>query len=96
MADQVKEIINHIDFKIRKLKHDYQTVINTNKEQENKIHELENKINQQNKEIEDISQKIKLIKLSKSIENKRDLTETKLKINELVREIDNCINLLNK
>ncbi len=96
MADQVNEIINHIDFKIRKLKHDYQIVTSKNKEQEFKINELENIIQKQKQEIEHISQKIKLIKLSKSIENKRDLTETKLKINELVREIDNCINLLNK
>lgn len=96
MADQVKEIINDIDFKVRKLKHDYQIVTTKNKEQETKINELEKTIYQQKQEIEHIQQKIKLIKLSKSIENKRDLTETKLKINELVREIDNCINLLNK
>lgn len=96
MADQVKEIINGIDFKVRKLKHDYQIVTERNKELENKLNQLEQTIYQQKQEIEHIQQKIKLIKLSKSIENKRDLTETKLKINELVREIDNCINLLNK
>jgi hypothetical protein len=37
----------------------------------------------------------KIIKLSKTINNKQDNTELKYKINELVREIDKCMALLN-
>lgn len=96
MAENIKTIVKEIDYKVRKLKHDHEQAVNTIKLQEEQISTLENKIQQQKEEIEHINQKIKLIKLSKTIENKRDLTQTKLKINELVREIDNCISLLNK
>jgi chromosome segregation ATPase len=96
MAENIKTIVEEIDYKIRKLKHDYAEAVNLIKRQEEQLRTQENKIQQQKEEIEQINQKIKLIKLSKTIENKRDLTQTKLKINELVREIDNCISLLNK
>lgn len=96
MAEEIKTIVEEIDYKIRKLKHDYEQAVNKIEIQEEQITTLEKKIQQQKEEIEQINQKIKLIKLSKAIENKRDLTQTKLKINELVREIDNCISLLNK
>ncbi len=96
MSDNIKTIIKEIDYKVRKLKHDLDIIATEKKEKENKIAELEGINQKQKEEIDLLQNKIKLIKLSKSIENKRDLTETKLKINELVREIDNCINLLNK
>ena len=45
-------------------------------------HELENKLN--------------VIKLAKSLNKEESRTNVKLKINELVRDIDRCIGLLNK
>jgi len=96
MAENIKTIVEEIDYKIRKLKHDYEEAVNVIKLQEEQIRTQDKLIQKQKEEIEQINQKVKLIKLSKTIENKRDLTQTKLKINELVREIDNCISLLNK
>lgn len=96
MAENIKTIVEEIDYKIRKLKHDYEEAVNVIKLQEEQIRNQDKIIQKQKEEIEQINQKVKLIKLSKTIENKRDLTQTKLKINELVREIDNCISLLNK
>ena len=48
-------------------------------------------------EILNLQEKVKLMNISKSVDvSKQDVKETKLKINEYVREIDKCIALLNK
>jgi hypothetical protein len=59
------------------------------------IEELIQITNQQKKTIASLEEKIRLIKLTKTIENKDGAQEAKIKINELVREIDKCIGLLN-
>lgn len=44
-----------------------------------------------------LKDKVKLMNISKSIDSsKQEVKETRLKINEYVREIDKCIALLNK
>ncbi|MFH1121092.1 MAG: hypothetical protein V1775_14835 [Bacteroidota bacterium] len=50
---------------------------------------LESIINEQ-------QEKLKTLKLAKSLNKEEKRTDVKLKINELVREIDHCIGLLNK
>jgi len=70
-------------------------------EEENKKLELQN-IEYQ-KIIEELNNKIikltdlnKIIKMSKTLENSKGSTNVKLRINELVREIDKCKSLLNR
>jgi hypothetical protein len=59
------------------------------------IEEL-NQVNQKQKQIiSELEEKIRTIKLSKTIENKDGAQAAKSKINELVREIDKCMGLLN-
>ena len=54
-------------------------------------------IDQQKKAIKDLEEKGKVLKLSKSLSTTNEnTTELKLKINELIREVDKCISLLNK
>tara|TARA_B100000674_G_C37281064_1_gene663301 strand:+ start:10 stop:303 length:294 start_codon:yes stop_codon:yes gene_type:complete len=57
----------------------------------------EEKTNLQN-EINQLQEQIKLLKLAKQLEGDsiKDTKEVKLKINEMVREIDKCIALMNK
>ena len=57
----------------------------------------EEKRNLQN-EINQLQEQIKLLKLAKQLEGDsvKDTKEVKLKINEMVREIDKCIALMNK
>ena len=57
----------------------------------------EEKSNLQN-EINQLQEQVKLLKLAKQLEGDsvQDTKEVKLKINEMVREIDNCIALMNK
>ena len=57
----------------------------------------EEKTNLQN-EINQLQEQVKLLKLAKQLEGDsvKDTKEVKLKINEMVREIDKCIALRNK
>ena len=61
---------------------------------ETKVSELKNTLEQQKAEIENFNEKVKMAKSLGGDSEKN--TEMKLKINELVREIDKCISLLNK
>ena len=48
-------------------------------------------------EILNLQEKVKLMNISKSVDaSNQGVKETRLKINEYVREIDKCIALLNK
>ena len=54
-------------------------------------------VSQQKQNIKDLEDRSKVLKLSKSLSNNNEnTTELKLKINELIREVDKCIALLNK
>lgn len=72
------------------------------KENEAILHEriaaLENEIQVEKSSFDALEQKYKVLKLAKSLEGEKTEsgTDLKLKINEMVREIDKCIALLNK
>ena len=46
--------------------------------------------------IKELEEKYKVLKIAKSIDNKTNSFDQKIKINEMLREIDKCIGLLNK
>ena len=46
--------------------------------------------------IQEMKDKNKILKLSASLRSGEDTKATKKQINDLMREIDDCINLLNK
>jgi len=92
----LNNLINSIENKLNNLLSAYQKEkeINLNLSQENAS--LVSEINQKSKEIDDLKDKIKLMSISKSVDvSKGDIKETKLKINEYIREIDKCIAQLN-
>lgn len=47
------------------------------------------------KEIDELKEKNKILRISKGVEGE-DKGEIRLKINEIVREVDNCISQLNQ
>ena len=92
----LNNLINSIENKLNNLLSAYQKEkeINLNLIEENAS--LVSEINQKSKEIDDLKDKIKLMSISKSVDvSKGDIKETKLKINEYIREIDKCIAQLN-
>ena len=93
----MKNIVNNIEVKLGKLIAKYHQV-----KQEKLILQQENEdfvASLKLKEIEilNLQEKVKLMNISKSVDtSKQEVKETRLKINEYVREIDKCIALLNK
>ena len=93
----MKNIVNNIEVKLGKLIAKYQQI-----RQEKLILQQENEsfvASLKLKEIEilNLQEKVKLMNISKSVDaSKQEVKETRLKINEYVREIDKCIALLNK
>ena len=92
----MKDIVNNIEVKLVKFiaKHKLIRKEKLLLQQENDVSvaALESK----EKEILRLQEKIKLMNISKSGDaSKQEVKETRLKINEYVREIDKCIALLN-
>jgi len=93
----VKNIVNNIEVKLGKLIAKYKQV-----RDEKLILQQENEdfvavLKLKEKDILNLQEKIKLMNISKSVDtSKQEVKETRLKINEYVREIDKCIALLNK
>ena len=93
----MKNIVEKIEAKLGKLIKMYQHV-----KQEKLMLQQENKdfvasLKLKEIEISNLQEKVKLMNISKSVDaSKQEVKETRLKINEYVREIDKCIALLNK
>lgn len=96
MNEDISSVVSGIEFKIHSLCSLNNKLHEENEQLKNQIVELKKNLENYNEQVSHLENKTKLLKLSKSIENKRELTETKLKINELVREIDKCILMLNQ
>ena len=91
----MKDIVNNIEVKLVKFIAKYELIKKENLllQQENNVSvaDLESK----EKEILSLQEKIKLMNISKSGDaSKQEVKETRLKINEYVRESDKCIALL--
>ncbi len=90
-------VLNSIKEKVHTLMSNNSSLREQNMQLEAKVFELKNTLDQQKAEIENFNKKIKMLKMAKSLGGDSEKnTEMKLKINELVREIDKCISLLNK
>lgn len=90
-------VLNSIKEKVHLLMSNNSSLKEQNIQLETKVSELKNTLEEQNAEIENFNEKIKMLKMAKSLGGDSEKnTEMKLKINELVREIDKCISLLNK
>ena len=68
--------------------------------QEKEIKELKDALDAELSKTQELNNKIKIIKLAQNIssdtpDENQEVTELKRKINEYIREIDNCIAMLN-
>jgi hypothetical protein len=94
---EASKIVGNLEVKINQLVNSHKAVVTENNklaEDNNKLSQL---LNQQKGEIAQLNEKIKMVKLAKSIEGSgEDTSKLKLKINEVVREVDKCIAMLNK
>jgi uncharacterized protein (DUF3084 family) len=92
----VTEHLQKLEQKIKQLVEDYQQII-AEKDQLIKQSVINKRtIEEQNIEIENFRKQVQALKIAKSVESNQETGKVKDKIQDLVREIDRCIELLNK
>jgi hypothetical protein len=89
-------LVAGIEFKLRKLVDKQEQLKKAFAQQQERITELEQITEQQLRTINQLENNINILKIAKSLEPGKGTVEARTKINELVREIDRCIGLLNK
>ena len=95
MAD-INELVNGIQIKVKKLIALNKVFTDENSQLKEKQVELINKTEDQKKIIEQLKDKNNYLKIAESVKQFEGNADVKSKIDELVREIDKCIGLLNK
>lgn len=88
-------LVTNLKIKAEKLVGKYQLVTEQNKQLSNEVVELKEELNKRSQQLVEMENKIKLLKISKSVDSE-STKDVKLKINEMVREIDKCIAQINK
>jgi len=92
----VSKMITSVESKVKRLIEQNTEIKENLRKYKNEIEELKTSNDQHQKTIKELKERIKLLKIAKSAETKEGAVDAKLKINEMVREIDKCIGLLNR
>ena len=92
----LNNLISNIEKKLSNLLSSYENLKDKNLKLMDENNKLISKIEDNSQIINSPNDKIKIMSISKSVDvSKNDIKQTKLKINEYIREIDNCIAQLN-
>lgn len=93
----MKIIIDRLQNKLERLVVKYQSVKEANQQLEEQLSHLRQQLEEQQEGVQQLEDKNKILRLSASLHGEeQDTKATRNKINELVREVDKCIALLNK
>ncbi len=94
---ELKSVVASLESKIEKLVDLHRKTKKELSALQTQNNHLTQAASQQKQTIKDLEDRSKVLKLSKSLSTTNEnTTELKLKINELIREVDKCIALLNK
>jgi septation ring formation regulator EzrA len=97
MTNDKESIINNLKSNILRLRNLYEKEKEAKFLLENEKNELSAKLLKKEQENESLETKLNTLKLAKSISGaNNDMQDAKVKVNNLVREIDKCIALLNR
>lgn len=90
------DLIQNINGKINLLIAKYESAVSANAELAERNSVLEREIKDKNETIKKLQERIAILQLTSAFENSsQDRNQAKRKISGLIREIDNCIELLN-
>ena len=93
----ISQIIESLYVKVEKLIYSHQNLQEKNILLSTQKEELLSKVEEQKNKIEELTQTNTQLKLIKSLkESESNTSDVKLKINEMVREVDTCIAILNR
>lgn len=94
--EEVSAVISSLEKKVKELLRSYSELQNRNEKLEAELNKLRETIDNQNESIKNLEERNKIIKLAKSLsDSKPDTAAMKIRINEIVREIDKCIAQMN-
>jgi len=95
--EEYKDIIIKLNENIQSLISSYSTIKENNIILSNEVNKLNSELNIYKEKLEEIENKYNNLRLARSIaDGDSDDKDVKLKLNRIIREIDNCIALLNK
>lgn len=89
-------LISGIEYKIKVLAERNKALLDENTLLKQQNSDLKSMVEQQQSQLKSTEEKAAILKVSKTFGSDTDRQSAKIKINELVREIDECLNLLNK
>ena len=93
----LNNLISNIEKKLSNLLSSYENLKDKNLKLMDENNKLISKVEDNSQIINSLNDKIKIMSISKSVDvSKNDIKQTKLKINEYIREIDKCIAQINR
>ena len=96
MTERQDAVLNELKFKVERLIKLYISSLEKNRDQENRIQQLLSEIENLKSENQILNEELKTAIVANAISGSSDDSyEAKMRINQLVREIDKCIALLN-
>ncbi len=93
--EDLSDLVKGLDIKSRQLALRYKKIKADFDQLQKKHIETANIIIQQRQSILELEKQIQILTIAKSIPTGKESTKAKKKINELLRELDTCIDLLN-
>ena len=93
--EDLSDLVKGLNFKSRQLALKHKTLKNDFEKLQKKQVETENSLTQQKQTILELEKQIQILTITKSIPTGKETSIAKKKINELLRELDTCIDLLN-
>lgn len=94
--EDLHTLISSIDYKVRKLLDDKRKLEHSIEGFITEKQKLDKIVSEQSQEIINLKEQIKILKLGEAVKSNSDITEVKLKINNLVRKIDKCVGMITK
>jgi hypothetical protein len=94
MADPTV-LVSGIELKVLTLIRQLKLLKAENEQFQQEINQLKRENEEQKNMIRESESKMKILKTAKTLETKEGTVEAKARVNELLREIDKCIGLLN-
>lgn len=95
MAAKYDAVINELNFKVDTIIKRYISSLEQLKSRDEMIKNLQTEVENLKRENKDLNEKIKTASVAHAISGSDGSREAKIRINQLVREIDKCIALLN-
>jgi sugar-specific transcriptional regulator TrmB len=94
--EQAKDLVSRINEQVLELLGQHRILKSKGTDLQTHNAELLKLIENQKKEIDQFKEQIVKLKITRSITDKKGSTEVNTKIEELLREIDKCVGLLNQ